>query len=256
MPDTPSAAPFAIERSPDLEGVPHGCFGASGGAHQFGFGGPGESEVIAKLRSDAASALVTGAPLVAPHQVHSSDVVTVDEPWPDTPKGRPVADALVTNRADIVLGIVTADCGPVLFADPQTGVVGAAHAGWRGAHGGILEHTVAAMEALGANASNITAVLGPTIAQASYEVDAAFRENFTAEDDIHFAPAAIRDGRERWHFDLPGYICVRLSKANVGTVSALHHDTYAKWPTYYSFRRAKGTGAPDYGRQLSAIAAP
>lgn len=247
---------FAIERSDALEGVPHGFFGAGGGAHQFGFGGPGESEAIASIRSDAASALVTGAPLVTPHQVHSPDVITVDEPWPDTPEGRPVADALVTNRTGVVLGIVTADCGPVLFADTNAGVVGAAHAGWRGAHGGVLENTIAAMGALGAKAANTTAVLGPTIAQASYEVDAAFRDNFTHKDDVHFAVAEIREGRERWHFDLPGYICARLGEAGVGTVSALHRDTYATWPTYYSYRRAKETGAPDYGRQLSAIAVP
>ena len=246
--------PFAIERSPALEGVPHAFFGAAGGAHQFGFGGPGESEAIAKLRGEAASALVAGAPLVAPHQVHSPDVISVDMPWPDTPEGRPVADALVTNRPGIVLGIVTADCGPVLFADEAAGVVGAAHAGWCGAHGGILENTVAAMEALGAKASNIAAVLGPTIAQESYEVDAAFRENFTRSDDVHFAAAGVREGRERWHFDLPGYIAARLANAGVGTVEVLRHDTYAAWPTYYSYRRAKEEASPDYGRQLSAIA--
>ena len=246
--------PFAIERSPALGGVPHAFFGAAGGAHQFGFGGPGKSDAIARLRARAAGALVQGAPLVAPHQVHSPDVITVEEAWPDTPEGRPVADALVTNRCGLVLGIVTADCGPVLFADQEAGVVGAAHAGWRGAHAGILENTVAAMEALGAKAAKIAAVLGPTIAQASYEVDAAFRENFTAWDDMHFEAAGMRDGRERWHFDLPGYIAERLTKADVGTLDILHHDPYAAWPTYYSFRRARGEGAPDYGRQLSAIA--
>ncbi len=247
--------PFAIERSSALEGVRHAFFGSSGGAHQFGFGGPGDSDSIAKLRAEAANALVAGAPVAAPHQVHSPDVVTVQEPWPDTAEDRPVADALVTNRTGVVLGIVTADCGPVLFADTNAGVVGAAHAGWRGAHGGILENTVAAMEALGAKASNIAAVLGPTIAQPSYEVDAAFRENFTELDDVHFAPADMREGRERWHFDLPGYICARLRDAGAGTVSALHHDTYALCGTYYSYRRASQRGEPAYGRQLSAIAA-
>lgn len=253
---------FAIERAPSLEGMPHAFFGSGGGAHQFGFGGPGESDAIGRLRGQAANALVAHAPLVTPHQVHSSDVITVEEPWPDTAQGRPVADALVTRRKGIVIGIVTADCGPVLFADKKAGVVGAAHAGWRGAHGGILENTVQAMEALGATAASITAVLGPTIAQPSYEVDASFRDNLTSKDEKHFAPAGVREGRERWHFDLPGYICTRLRAvgvgagvgAGVGTVSALHHDTYATWPTYYSYRRATQAGAPDYGRQLSAIA--
>ena len=246
--------PFQIERSPHLEGVPHAFFGSAGGAHQFGFGGPGESNAIKGLRADAASALVKGAPLVTPHQVHSCDVITVEDPWPDTPEGRPVADALVTNRPGIVLGIVTADCGPVLFADQTAGVVGAAHAGWRGAHGGILQNTLAAMEALGAKRPDIAAVLGPTIAQESYEVDAVFRENFTASDDIHFAPAGMREGRERWHFDLPGYIAAQLEAQGIGTVSIIGHDTYAARSTYYSYRRATQQGAPDYGRQLSAIA--
>lgn len=254
MAEAQAETPFAIERSAALEGVPHGFFCSAGGAHQFGFGGPGDSDSIAQLRAQAASALVVGAPLVAPHQVHSPDVITVAQAWSDTPEGRPVADALVTNRKNVVLGIVTADCGPVLFADKEAGVVGAAHAGWRGAHGGILENTVAAMEALGAKAANITAVLGPTIAQSSYEVDAAFRENFTRSDDVYFAPAGMREGRERWHFDLPGYICARLHSAGVGTLAALHHDTYALSESYYSYRRFSQKGEPDYGRQLSAIA--
>ncbi|UAB78364.1 peptidoglycan editing factor PgeF [Erythrobacter sp. SCSIO 43205] len=246
--------PFHIERSPELASLPHAFFGSAEGLHQFGFGGPGDSDAIQAVRAGAASALVKGAPLVAPHQVHSCDVITVDEPWSDEPEGRPVADALVTNRPGIVLGIVTADCGPVLFADEKAGVVGAAHAGWRGAHGGILENTLAAMEALGAQTPDIAAVLGPTIAQESYEVDAAFRENFMVSDDVHFAPAGVRDGRERWHFDLPGYIAARLNAAGVGTVSIIGQDTYAGRRAYYSYRRATQEGAPDYGRQLSAIA--
>ncbi|MCK0098951.1 peptidoglycan editing factor PgeF [Qipengyuania sp. S6317L1] len=246
--------PFQIERSPHLEGVPHAFFGSAGGAHQFGFGGPGESNAIRRLRADAASALVKGAPLVTPHQVHSCDVITVEDAWPDTPEGRPVADALVTNRSGLVLGIVTADCGPVLFADQKAGVVGAAHAGWRGAQGGILRNTLAAMEALGAKGPDIAAVLGPAIAQESYEVDEAFRENFTPSDDIHFTPAGMREGRERWHFDLPGYIAAQLEAQGIGTVSIIGQDTYAARSTYYSYRRATQQGAPDYGRQLSAIA--
>lgn len=250
--------PFSIERSELLEGVPHGFFGSSGGVHQFGFGGPGDAEEIRALRNAAASALLQGAPLQTPRQVHSPEVIsisnTIGKKWPDHEWDRPVADAVVTDRRDIAVGVVTADCGPVLFADRQAGVVGAAHAGWRGAHGGVLENTVHAMEALGANRSRISAVLGPTIAQSSYEVDEEFRENFESFDEVHFVDAGMRDGANRWHFDLPGYILARLRKSGLTQISALGHDTYTMKGAYYSYRRATHEGAPDYGRQLSAIA--
>ena len=247
-------SPFSIERSPFLEGVPHGFFGSSDSVHQFGYGGPGSLAEIACLRVKASETLVPGGTLVAPHQVHSPDVLTIADPWADAPEGRPVADAVVTDRTDVVLGIVTADCGPVLFSDREAGIVGAAHAGWRGAYGGVLENTLAAMEALGANPDKIIAVLGPTIAQPSYEVDEAFLANFTADDDKHFRSAGMRDGANRWHFDLPGYILARLRRAGVSQASSLGLDTYAMRRTYYSFRRATHEGQPTYGRQLSAIA--
>ncbi|QFT76212.1 peptidoglycan editing factor PgeF [Erythrobacter sp. THAF29] len=250
MAEAPS---FDIVRAAVLGDVPHGFFGSSGGAHQFGYGGPGDAVEVRKLRDAAASAIVEGAGLVAPHQVHSPDVVTVAESWEDSPTSRPRADALVTDRCGIVLGIVTADCAPVLFADATAGVVGAAHAGWRGAHGGVLENTIAAMEALGAKRANIAAAIGPTIAQTSYEVDAAFRENFTAADEIHFAPAPEREGQARWYFDLPGYISGRLAAAGIGRVENTDRDTFASGATYHSYRRAIQAGEPDYGRQISMI---
>lgn len=257
----PLSTPFDIERSPLLEGVRHGFFGSAGGVHQFGFGGPGEYHDQARLRAAAAHAILPGAPLQAPHQVHSAKVVTVGpnvpqqvRKWPDNTKERPVVDAVVTSRRDIVIGIVTADCGPVLFADREAGVVGAAHAGWRGAHDGVLENTIAAMEKLGAARANIVAVLGPTIAQPSYEVDAPFREQFTDEDAGHFAEAPTRDGVRRWHFDLPGYILARLRASGLERVGALDLDTYALDGRYYSYRRSTQLGQADYGRQLSAIA--
>ncbi|KEO89547.1 hypothetical protein EH31_12960 [Erythrobacter longus] len=250
--------PFSIERAPALEGVPHGFFGSANGAHQFGFGGPGDPEEIRALRNDAAGAILPGAPLQTPHQVHSPEVITlgqtVGKVWPDHATDRPVADAIVTDRTDVVIGIVTADCGPVLFADRKAGVVGAAHAGWRGAHSGVLENTVAAMEALGAVKASITAVLGPTIGQPSYEVDARFRTNFDAADEVHFSPAVRRDGANRWHFDLPGYIAARLKSAGLSQFSDTGRDTYANRRTYYSYRRAMHEELPNYGRQLSAIA--
>ncbi len=244
---------FDILQSPALDGVPHGFFGHNGGEHQFGYGGPGDEAVVAQARAGAAQALVKGAAIVMPHQVHSPDVVTVTEPWSDSPTGRPVADALVTANPGIVLGIVTADCGPVLFADSKTGVIGAAHAGWRGAHGGILENTIAAMEALGAVRADIAAAIGPTIAQASYEVDAPFRENFGANDDKHFASAPLREGCERWLFDLPGYISARLSNAGISLIHDCQCDTFADGSGYFSYRKSTQKGEPNYGRQLSAI---
>lgn len=252
------AVPFSVERSKLFEGIPHGFFGSAKGAHQFGFGGPGEAEEIRALRNAAASAILAGAPLQAPHQVHSPEVTTIGKTegkkWPDHATDRPVSDAVVTNRTDIVVGIVTADCGPVLLADRDAGVVAAAHAGWRGAQSGVLENTLDAMEHLGAQRANIIAVLGPTIAQPSYEVDAGFRENFSKADDVHFDAAGVRAGAQRWQFDLPGYILGRLRAAGLRAISCVERDTYTESNGYYSYRRAVQAGAPDYGRQLSAIA--
>ena len=256
----PLGTPFDIERADVLGDVPHGFFGSGGGVHQFGYGGPGEAETIRSLRSAAASMILPGAPLAAPHQVHSPEVVVIGKKWPDALRDRPVADAVVTKRTDIVLGIVTADCGPILLADAQAGVVAAAHAGWRGAQcqdrGGVLENTISAMEAIGATRKNIAAALGPTIAQASYEVDGAFREYFTDGDDAHFATAPMRDGVARWHFDLPGYILEKLRQSGLTDIADLNRDTYAYAGRYHSYRRASQQGEPNYGRQLSAIAVP
>jgi YfiH family protein len=249
-------AAFQIERHALLDGVPHGFFGSAGSAHQFGFGGPGDPAEVRMLRAAAAEAIVPGGRLAAPHQVHSPDVVTVSAPWDDGAEGRPVADAVVTATPGIVLGIVTADCGPILFADLQAGVVGAAHAGWRGAVEGVLENTIAAMEALGATRANIAAVLGPTIAQPSYEVDAPFRARFAAGDERFFAPAPEREGMARWHFDLPAYIMARLSAAGLSKIADLGRDTFSHLARYHSHRRSTQAGEANYGRQISMIALP
>lgn len=245
------ARPLAQVTASVLAGTAHGFFQSGGGAHQYGYGGEGDVDAIARVRTQAADTLATAAAIVTPHQVHSPDVVTVTEPWEDTPEGRPVGDALVTKQRGIALGIVTADCGPVLFADKHAGVIGAAHAGWRGAHGGVLENTIAAMEALGANRANIAAAIGPTIAQASYEVDAGFRAQFGEEDGAFFA-AGEREGH--FQFDLPAYIAHRLGEAGIGPVQDLALDTYIAENSYYSYRRATHRGEPNYGRQISAIA--
>ena len=247
---------FAIETSPALAGVPHGFFGSAGGAQQFGFGGPGETAAVRALRAAAADAICPGGSLAAPHQVHSPDVVTVNAAWDDAAEGRPVADAVVTATPGIVLGIVTADCAPILFADAAAGVVGAAHAGWRGAVDGVLENTIAAMEALGARRASIAAAIGPTIAQASYEVDAPFRDRFDASAAAFFAPAPERDGIARWQFDLPGFIAARLAAAGLGKIADIGRDTFSHVVRYHSYRRSTQAREADYGRQISMIALP
>jgi polyphenol oxidase len=186
--------------------------------------------------------------------VHSHDVVTVTAAWDDAAEGRPVADAVVTATLGIVLGIVTADCGPILFADREAGVIGAAHAGWRGAVDGVLEQTIAAMEGLGAARSNIAAVLGPTIAQPSYEVDAPFRDRFPAAAERFFAPAPEREGAARWQFDLPGFILAQLSAGGLRKIADLDRDTFSHVARYHSHRRSTQASEANYGRQISMIA--
>lgn len=242
------------ERAAVLEGIPHGFMTRLGGVSiglveglNCGFGAGDDPAAVAENRRRAADAVLPGAPLVSVHQVHSPDVVTVAAPWPDS--DRPQADALVTDRPGVLLGIVTADCAPVLLADREAGVIGAAHAGWRGAHGGVIEATVAAMEALGARREGIAAAVGPCIAQASYEVGEDLRAQFAGEGERFFVPG---EGG-RWQFDLPGYVAARLAESRVGKLEVLPCDTYADPARFYSFRRATHRGEPTYGRQLSLI---
>lgn len=244
-----------IVRAENLAGFSHGFFGRSGGHSSgdiaglnVGFGAEDDPEIVARNRRLAAGALSSGSPLVTPHQVHSAEAVIVDEPWSDD--NRPVADALVTRRPDIVIGIVTADCAPVLLADAEAGVIAAAHAGWRGAHGGIIEATVAAMEQCGARPSRVCAAIGPCIAQESYEVREDFAENFTAADGAFFG-----EGQSgHYQFDLLAYVGSRLTASGVAQIEPLGLDTYANSSRFFSFRRATHRGEPTYGRQLSAIA--
>lgn len=246
-----------ILRAAALDGVPHGFLGRSGGVStgvvaglNVGLGAGDDPLAVAENRRRAAAAVAPGARLVTVYQVHSPDCVTVAEPWPED--ARPEADALVTDRPGLVLGIVTADCAPVLLADRTAGVVGAAHAGWKGALGGVTDATIAAMEALGARRASIAAAIGPCIAQASYEVDLAFRDRFVADDPAnarHFLPG--RQGHSQ--FDLEGYVAARLAAAGLVTVERLGADTYARPDRFYSFRRATHRGEPAYGRQISLI---
>lgn len=230
-----------------LDGVPHGFMTRRGGVSrglvaglQCGFGAGDDERDVAANRALAAAAVLPGAALVAVHQVHSPACVTVDRPWDDA--HRPTADALATRTRGILLAIVTADCAPVLFADPDAGVIGAAHAGWRGAHDGVLENTVAAMVALGARPEAIIAAVGPCIAQPSYEVDDGFRARFAPADERFFAPG----WPGHWQFDLPAYCLDRLAQAGVGQAGWIGADTYADEDRFYSFRRATHRGEPAY----------
>jgi YfiH family protein len=186
--------------------------------------------------------------LVTVHQVHSADVVQVAAPL----DARPRADALVTATPGLALAILTADCQPVLFADPEAGVIGAAHAGWRGARDGVLEATIEAMEAIGAARARITAVIGPSISQRNYEVGPELLEDFLA-DDPESARFFANGTGDRYQFDLPGYGLWRLLRAGVGHADWTRHCTYADPDRFYSYRRATHEGAADYGRLISAI---
>jgi purine-nucleoside/S-methyl-5'-thioadenosine phosphorylase / adenosine deaminase len=245
-----------VIRAAALAGIPHGFLGRRGGVStglcaglNVGLGSGDDREAIAENRRRAVGAVAPGARLVALHQVHSADAVYADTPWPD--HARPRADAIVTDRPGLALGILTADCTPVLFADAQTGVIGAAHAGWKGAVAGVLENTVAAMTKLGANPARIVAAIGPTISKANYEVGADLRARFDAADDRFFS---VSDRPDHYRFDLPGYARSRLERAGVGRIGDLDLCTYPPGNGFFSYRRTTHLGEADYGREISAIA--
>jgi len=247
-----------VIRAVSLGEFAHGFLGRRGGVSvgelaglNTGYGSDDDPSAIDENRRRAIAALLPGAELATVHQVHSAEAVYTDRPWPRD--GRPRADAMVTDRPGLLLGILTADCAPVLFADRRAAVVGAAHAGWRGALAGITDSTIAAMEQLGARRDDIHAAVGPCIAQFSYEVDEGFRARFLQAhtDNERFfmtGPAG------KPHFDLEAYVVHRLIAAGIGEVEALSLDTYADPDRFYSYRRSTHRGEADYGRQLSAIA--
>ena len=254
MPQTPTMEIITAEALAPLR---HGFFTRKGGASSgifaglnCGTGSSDISEVVAINRNRVAEAM--GAPitqLVTVHQTHSADVAVVDGPHRgETPK----ADAMVTATPGVVLGILTADCQPVLFADPQAGVIGAAHAGWRGTKEGILEATLEAMEGLGARRGNITAVIGPTISQAAYEVGPEFVYGFL-DDDRESARFFAQGQGDRALFDLPAYALWRLRAAGVGHAEWTRHCTYRDPERFYSFRRTTHLKEADYGRLISCI---
>jgi YfiH family protein len=251
-----------VIEAPELAALPrirHAFFTRQGGVSEGlyaslngGLGSSDEPERVRENRRRMARALaVAPEALVSVHQVHSPDTVVVEEPFTGE---RPRADAMVSAVPGLALAITTADCGPVLFADPDRGVIGAAHAGWRGALTGVLEQTLAAMERLGARRQRIVAVLGPMIGQAAYEVGPDFKGRFLEAESASaafFRPAA-RPGHEL--FDLPGFIRSRLESAGIGAFTDLGLCTYSDEERFYSYRRTTHRAEPDYGRLISAIA--
>ncbi|WP_395613607.1 peptidoglycan editing factor PgeF [Allosphingosinicella sp.] len=249
-----------VIRAAALDGIPHGFLGRRGGVStgvcaglNVGLGSSDDRAAIYENRRLAIAAVAPGAQLVTVHQIHSSEVVYADAPWPDD--GRPKADALVTDRPGLALGVFTADCTPVLLADREAGVVGAAHAGWKGAFSGVVESTIAEMERRGAQRERILVALGPAIARKSYEVDEGFLRLFLdadAANERFFTP-----GREGHHqFDTEAYLLARIAAAGIRRAEALGLDTYADPDRFYSYRRATHKGEADYGRQISLIALP
>jgi YfiH family protein len=245
-----------VHRAAELEGIPHGFLGRVGGVSaglvaglNLGLGTGDDAAAVAENRARAVAAVLPDARLVTVYQVHSADCVVAGE-WSDD--ARPHADALVTDQPGLLLGVVTADCAPVLLADRSAGVIGAAHAGWKGAVSGVTDSTIVAMEALGAKRGNIVAAVGPCIAQSSYEVDAGFHQRFVAQDPgnaAYFVPGVP----DHWQFDLERYVAERLQQAGIGAVERLGLDTYPDENAFFSFRRATHRGEPDYGRQMSLI---
>ncbi|HZT20609.1 MAG TPA: peptidoglycan editing factor PgeF [Dongiaceae bacterium] len=249
-------APAALA---DMDCVRSAFFGRAGGVSEgiyaslnCGFGSGDDPERVARNRARAASrAGVDPEALVTAHQTHSTRVALVDRPWPRD--RAPRVDAMVTRSPQVALGILTADCAPVLLADAEARVVGAAHAGWRGALDGVLEATVEAMLGLGAAVERISAAIGPCIAQASYEVGTEFLERFRAADPA--SERFFRPGRPgHAQFDLPAFVAARLAAAGLRRIEQARHDTCAEPDDFFSYRRSRLQGRTDYGRNLSLIA--
>lgn len=241
-----------------LGAVPHGFLGRRGGVSEgvcaglnVGLGSADDRDSIGENRRRAVAAVAPEGELVTLHQVHSADAIYVTAPYADD--ARPRADAMVADRPGLVLGILTADCAPVLLADREAGIVAAAHAGWKGALGGVVEATVAGMERRGASRGRIAAAVGPCIARRSYEVDEGFLRRFAEADPEHERFFTL--GREGHHqFDLEGFVLSRLAAAGLTRIEALGEDTYSQPERFFSYRRATHKGEPDYGRQISLIA--
>ncbi|MFT3689082.1 peptidoglycan editing factor PgeF [Paenirhodobacter sp.] len=250
------ATTLEILKSPLLSGVTHGFFtrrgGASSGIYQglnCGFGSQDQREVVALNRARVAEAMdVAPEAMVGVNQIHSADVAVIES----VPETLVTADALVTRVPGLLLTVLTADCQPVLFADREAGVIGAAHAGWKGALNGVLEATLDAMEGLGARRAQTVAIIGPCISQRVYEVGEEFMDNFLMEDDAYGRFFAGGPGGKPM-FDLPSFGLHRLREAGVGAAEWIGRCTYSDPAKFYSYRRATHLGEADYGRLISAI---
>ena len=236
---------------------PHGFFTRLGGSSEGPFAGLNCGERsgddmnnVAENRSRVAAALgIAPNRLVTATQSHSAHVEIIRE----VPRSRPAADGLVTDLPDVAVGVLTADCQPVLLVDRKAGVVGAVHAGWSGTLGGVIENGISAMERIGARRSRMAAAVGPAISQANYEVGTEFRERFLAEDEGS-AGFFMEDKTGQLTFDLPGYGLERLRRAGVGTVEWLRNCTYGDPRRFFSYRRSRHLGQPAFGLLISAIA--
>jgi YfiH family protein len=251
--------PLHVHTLGKLPGIRHAFFtragGVSGGIYaslNAGVGSNDDPGYVAENRARMAAAMGVGPErFLTCYQIHSPDVVVADAPW--TAEARPHADAIVTTVPGLAIGVSTADCGPVLFADAQARVIGAAHAGWRGALGGVTDQTITAMERLGAARERIVAALGPMIRQNNYETGSDLRDRFIAADpaNVRFFRAAEREGH--FMFDLAGYVAARLAAARVGTIEDVDACTYGEPEKFFSYRRMTHRAEADYGRHVNAI---
>jgi polyphenol oxidase len=245
-----------------LDGIAHGFFGRRGGVSSglydslnCGLGSNDDRAAVLDNRARVAAHLrASGAPVLTCHQIHSAEAVVVDAPWDFG--HQPKADALVTRTPGLVLGALAADCMPILFADAEAGVVGAAHAGWKGTLAGIEANTLAAMERIGAKRSRIRAVIGPCISQSAYEVGPEFVAGFLAEDAGAARFFNLPVAGQRPHFDLAGFMLDRLGKAGIASAHWVGACTYAAPDLFYSYRRSTHLKQADYGRQIAAITCP
>jgi len=247
----------ALEKT---DGIRHGFFTRQGGKSQgvfeslnCGYGSDEDRDIVSANRAHAGGLIgIDETSLVTAYQTHSADVIVVNDPW--LPEAAPKVDGMASNVPGIALGILTADCAPVLFSDPIAGVIGAAHAGWRGAKDGVLKATLEAMGSLGAKAHQVTAAIGPCIQQDSYEVSDSFYDSFLKDNprnEKYFCPA---DRPEHKQFDLPGFIISALKHNSVVNIESLNLDTYKNDDLFFSYRRATHRHEKQYGRLLSAIA--
>lgn len=252
-------SPILADNLSDLPGIRHGFFTRAGGVSKgiyaglnCGLGSKDDREAVFQNRARVANHLgATNPAVLSPYQIHSADAVIVAEPF--TSQNPPRADAIITRTPGLAVGILTADCGPVLFADPTARVVAAAHAGWRGAVSGILDAAIAKMEELGARRENIHASLGPCITQANYEVGTDFAQNLITRDPAfqRFFATPVPGGKPR--FDLPAFILADLAGKGLASVVSSVTCTYANESDFFSFRRTTHREEADYGRQISAI---